>query len=98
MSPSKIFTLSSLNNASLAGAVYFPNNAINIASINNISGTSSSGCTIWIGRYVKLSSYNNAFKGGCSTYGTTPPGITTTTTTTTTQNVTTSKNLPKIVQ
>ena len=82
-STSKIFTMSSLNNATLSGAVYFPNNAINISSINNIGGTASTGCTIWVGRYLKFSSYNNNFKGGCSTYGTTPVGIQTTTTTST---------------
>jgi hypothetical protein len=88
-STSKIFTLSSLNNATLSGAVYFPNNVINISSINNIGGTASTGCTIWVGRYVKFSSYNNNFKGGCSTYGTTPVGIQTTTTTTTPTTTTT---------
>ena len=87
-STSKIFTVSSLNNATMAGAVYFPNNKIDIASINNIGGTASTGCTIWIGRYVKLSSYNNAYKGGCGLYGTTPPGISTTTTTTSSNNIT----------
>ncbi len=87
-SSSKIFTLSSLNNATLNGAVYFPQNRIDISSINNIDGTSSTGCTIWIGRYIKFSSYNNAFKGGCSSYGTTPAGVTTTTT----QTVTTTAN------
>ncbi len=80
-SSSKIFTLASLNNATLSGAVYFPNNAINISSINNIGGSSSTGCTIWIGRYLKFSSYNNNFKGGCAAYGTIPAGYTTTTTT-----------------
>jgi Flp pilus assembly protein TadG len=89
-STSKIFTVASLNNATLNGAVYFPQNRIDISSINNIGGTSTTGCTIWIGRYLKFSSYNNAFKGGCSTYGTTPAGITTTTTQTT--NQTTYKN------
>ena len=90
-STSKIFTLSSLSNATLSGAVYFPNNAINISSINNIGGTASTGCTIWVGRYLKFSSYNNNFKGGCSTYGTTPVGIQTTTTTTTPTTTTTRK-------
>jgi hypothetical protein len=80
-SSSKIFTLSSLNNATLLGAVYFPNNAISISSINNIGVNSSNGCTIWIGRYLKFSSYNNNFKGGCATYGTTPGGYSTTATT-----------------
>jgi len=83
-SSSKIFTLASLNNATLSGAVYFPNNAINISSINNIGGNSSTGCTIWIGRYLKFSSYNNNFKGGCATYGTTPAGYSTTSTNTAT--------------
>lgn len=93
-STSKIFTVSSLNNATLAGAIYFPNNKIDIASINNVGGSATDGCTIWIGRYVKLSSYNNAFKGGCAAYGTTPPGITTTTTSTTT----TSNSITKVLE
>jgi Flp pilus assembly protein TadG len=79
-STSKIFTISSLNTVTLNGAIYFPNNRIDISSVNNV-GTSSTGCTIWIGRYIKFSSYNNNFKGGCSTYGTTPASIVTTTTT-----------------
>jgi hypothetical protein len=83
-STSKIFTLASLNNATLAGAIYFPQNRIDISNINNIGGNSSTGCTIWIGRYIKLSSYNNAYKGGCSTYGAKPAGVTTTSTNTTT--------------
>lgn len=95
-SSSKIFTLSSLNNVTLSGAVYFPNNRIDIESVNNIDGTSNTGCTIWIGRYIKFASYNNAFKGGCSNYGTTPAGITTTTTATTTTTTTT--NLAKVVE
>ena len=79
----KIFMVNTTSDATLSGAIYFPNNAINISSINNIGGTSSTGCTIWVGRYLKFSSYNNNFKGGCSTFGTTPVGIQTTTTTTT---------------
>ena len=35
-STSKIFTISSLNNATLTGAIYFPNNRIDISSINNV--------------------------------------------------------------
>lgn len=89
-STSKIFTLSSLNNATLSGAIYFPNNAINIGSINN-TGSGSTGCTVWIGRYLKFSSYNNNYVAGCGSYGTTPAGYTTTTTTTSTNTVTTNK-------
>src|SRR5262249_38188572 len=48
-STSRIFTIASLNNATLDGAVYFPQNRIDLSSINNIK----SDCTIWIGRYVK---------------------------------------------
>ena len=81
-STSKIFTVASLNNATLSGAVYFPNNRIDISSINNFGGSPTNGCTIWIGRYIKFSSFNNNYKGGCTTYGTTPVGINTTTTTT----------------
>jgi Flp pilus assembly protein TadG len=81
-SSSKIFTVASLNNATLNGAIYFPRNRIDISSINNFGGTASTGCTVWIGRYVKFSSFNNNYKGGCSTYNTTPAGILTTTTVT----------------
>lgn len=79
-STSKIFTVSSLNNATLTGAIYFPNNRIQISSINNFGGTASTGCTIFVGRYIKFSSFNNNYKGGCSAYGTTPVGVVTTTT------------------
>jgi hypothetical protein len=77
---SKIFSVSSLNNANLSGAIYFPRNRIDISSINNFGGTSSNGCTIWVGRYIKFSSFNNNYKGGCATFNTKPVGITTTTT------------------
>jgi hypothetical protein len=82
-STSKIFTISSLNTVTMTGAIYFPNNRIDISSINN-SGSSTNGCTVWIGRYIKFSSYNNNYVAGCASIGVTPPGITTTTTTTTT--------------
>ncbi len=95
---SKIFTVASLNNSTLSGAVYFPQNAINISSINNIGGSPTTGCTIWIGRYIKFSSYNNNYKGGCSTYGTKPAGITTTTTTTQTTTTTTTTNRNKVLE
>jgi Flp pilus assembly protein TadG len=90
-STSKIFTVSSLNNATLSGAVYIPNNAIDIANINNFGGTPSTGCTIWVGRYLNFSGFNNNYKGGCKTFGTTPVGIQTTTTTTTPTTTTTTK-------
>jgi Flp pilus assembly protein TadG len=76
-STSKIFTISSLNTVTLNGAIYFPNNRIDISSVNNV-GTGSTGCTVWIGRYIKFSSYNNNYKAGCSNYGTTPASIVTT--------------------
>jgi Flp pilus assembly protein TadG len=82
-STSKIFTLTSLNNAKLSGAIYFPNNRIDISSLNN-SGNSTQGCTVWVGRYIKFSSYNNNWIAGCGLFGTTPMGYQTTTTTTTT--------------
>ncbi len=75
-STSKIFTISSLNNVTLNGAIYFPNNRIDISSVNTV-GAGATGCTIWIGRYIKFSSYNNNYKGGCATYGTTPVSIVT---------------------
>jgi Putative Flp pilus-assembly TadE/G-like len=90
LSTSKIFTIASLNNATLGGAVYIPQNRIDISTINNIGGNQSTGCTIWIGRYIKFSAYNNNYKGGCKTFGTIPAGITTTTTTTT--STTTTRN------
>ena len=82
-STSKIFTISSINNAKLAGAIYFPSNRIDISSLNN-SGNSTNGCTVWIGRYIKFSSYNNNYVAGCSTFGTTPAGIQTVSTSTST--------------
>ena len=96
-STSKIFTVASLNNATLSGAVYFPQNRIDISSINNIGGSPTNGCTIWIGRYIKFASYNNNYKGGCSTYGTTPAGVSTTTTTNQTTTTTTTTNANKVV-
>jgi Flp pilus assembly protein TadG len=79
-STSKIFTISSLNTATLTGAIYFPNNRIDISSLNN-SGSSTTGCTVWIGRYVKFSSYNNNYIAGCEAIGTSRPAIITTATT-----------------
>lgn len=79
-STSKIFQVTSLNNATLYGGVYFPNNRINISSINNTSASSSTGCSVLIGRYITLTSYNNNWIAGCSSYGTTAAGIVTTTT------------------
>lgn len=79
-SSSKIFTVSSLNNAKLAGAVYFPNNRIDLSSLNNASPGNTS-CNVWIGRYIKFSSYNNSSVTGCGAVGTTLASVTTTTTT-----------------
>jgi Flp pilus assembly protein TadG len=76
-STSKIFTVSSLNNATLSGAIYFPMNRIDISSLNN-ANTNTNGCTVWVGRYIKFSSYNNNYVAGCGTYSTNPVGITTT--------------------
>ena len=78
-STAKIFTVTALNNATLTGAIYFPNNKIEIATINNFGGTASTGCTIWVGRYIKFQAFNNDYKGGCDAYGTTPVAIVTTT-------------------
>ena len=78
-STAKIFTVTALNNATLTGAIYFPNNKIEIATINNFGGTASTGCTIWVGRYIKFQAFNNNYKGGCDAYGTTPVAIVTTT-------------------
>jgi Flp pilus assembly protein TadG len=91
-SSSKIFTVASLNNATLSGAIYFPQNRIDISSINNFGGSSSTGCTVWIGRYLKFSSFNNNYKAGCKTYyNTDTPGLTTTVTVPTTTTVTKAK-------
>jgi len=89
-STSKIFTISSLNTVTLTGAIYFPNNRIDIASINNAS-LANNGCTVWIGRYIKFSSYNNNYVAGCASIGVTPPGIITTTTTTSTSTSTSNR-------
>lgn len=78
-STSKIFTVSSLNNAKLTGAVYFPNNRIDLSSLNNASPGSDS-CNVWVGRYIKFSSYNNSNTTGCAAVGTSLATIVTTTT------------------
>lgn len=98
-STSKIFTISSLNTVTLTGAIYFPNNRIDISSINNAS-LANNGCTVWIGRYLKFSSYNNNYVAGCAAIGVRPPGVitTTTTTTTTTQPVTTTATRGRVIE
>ena len=78
-STTKHFNVSSLNNATLNGAIYFPNNRLQVSSVNNFGATAT--CTVWIGRYIKFSSYNNNRIDGCGAYGTTPATIVTTTTT-----------------
>ncbi|HZP99683.1 MAG TPA: pilus assembly protein TadG-related protein [Reyranella sp.] len=78
-STSKIFTVSSLNTATLTGAIYFPNNRIEIANINNFDNGNAK-CTIWVGRYIKFSSLNNTNSGSCATYGTNPVSAISTTT------------------
>ncbi|HEY4166776.1 MAG TPA: pilus assembly protein TadG-related protein [Reyranella sp.] len=78
-STSKIFTVSSLSNATLTGAIYFPNNRIDISNISTFGGSSTTGCTIWLGRYLKFSNFSSTYKGGCATYGTQPVTITSTT-------------------
>jgi Flp pilus assembly protein TadG len=75
-STSKIFTVSSLSNATLSGAIYFPNNRIDISSISNFGGTPSTGCTVWLGRYLKFQSFSRTYKAGCDNYGTIPPTVT----------------------
>lgn len=96
-SSSKIFTVASLNNATLSGVIYFPQNRIDISSINNFGGSASAGCTIWVGRYLKFSSFNNNYKAGCqSYYNTSVPGLTITTTTPGTTTTTVTKG--KVVQ
>ncbi|MBS0541502.1 MAG: hypothetical protein JSR47_22245 [Proteobacteria bacterium] len=79
-STSRILTLSSLSTATLTGAIYVPNNAINIASISSTGSNSSTGCTVWIGRYIKFSSYSSNYVNGCNDLNTTPAGFVTTTT------------------
>lgn len=80
-STSKILTVASLNNATLSGAIYLPSSKIDISSVNNFGGT----CSVWVGRYIKFSSFNNAQKSGCSTFNTSAVGVTTTTTVTKTK-------------
>jgi Flp pilus assembly protein TadG len=72
-STSKTFTVNSLNNATLTGAIYFPSNKIEVSSLNN--GGPNTGCTVYIGRYIKFSSYNNNYIAGCAAMGTTPVSI-----------------------
>lgn len=79
-SSSKIFTVSSLSNATLTGAIYFPNNRIDISNISTFGGNSTTGCTVWLGRYLKFSNFSSTYKAGCTTYDTKPGIIQTTTT------------------
>ncbi len=79
-STSKIFTVSSLSSATLSGAIYFPNNRIDISNISSFGGTSTTGCTVWIGRYLKFSNFSSSYTGGCANYGTKAVGINTTAT------------------
>ena len=78
-STTRNFTVTSLNNVTLNGAVYFPSNRIEVSSVNNIGASAT--CTVWIGRYIKFSSYNNTSIAGCASFGTTPATIVTNTTT-----------------
>ncbi len=84
-STAKIFTLSSLSSVTLTGAVYFPNNRIDISNLSNAS-SSSTGCTVWIGRYLKLTSFSSTYAVGCDTMGVKQGAIVTTTTATTTKS------------
>ena len=61
------------------------------------SSNASTGCTVWVGRYLKFSSFNNNYKGGCTSYyNTSVPGLTITTTTPGTTTTTVTKG--KVVQ
>lgn len=80
-STSKIFTLTSLSSATLTGAIYFPNNRIDISNLSNAS-SSSTGCTVWIGRYLKFTSFSSTYAVGCDSLGIKKGAIVTTTTTT----------------
>lgn len=73
-SSSRAFLVTSLNNAKIQGGIYFPNNRIDITNLNNIS-KSNVGCTVWVGRYVKFSLYNNNYIAGCDATGTKRPAI-----------------------
>jgi Flp pilus assembly protein TadG len=79
-SSSKIFTVSSLSNATLTGAIYFPNNRIDISNISTFGGSPTTGCTVWLGRYLKFSNFSSTYKAGCTTYDTKPGIIQTTST------------------
>lgn len=80
-STGKIFSVTSLNNAKVNGAIYFPNNKIVLSNLNT-QINNSTACTVWIGRYINVSNYNKNYVAGCGTFGTSAAGITTTTTTT----------------
>jgi Flp pilus assembly protein TadG len=80
-STAKIFSITSVNNAKVSGAIYFPNNRIDISNLNT-QINSGTACTVWIGRYVKFANYNNNYIAGCDSFKTTPATITTTTTVT----------------
>jgi len=101
-STSKIFTVSSVSSATLNGVIYFPNNKISLSSYSNGS-SSSTGCNVWVGRYLNLTSFSSSYVSGCKTnYNVSPPGVITTTTTTTTSTqtvpVSTTVNKARVVQ
>ena len=73
-SPSRAFVITSVNNAKIQGGIYVPQNRIDITNLNNIS-KSNVGCTVWVGRYVKFSLYNNNYIAGCDAGGTKRPAI-----------------------
>jgi Flp pilus assembly protein TadG len=78
-STAKIFNVVGLNRPSMSGTIYFPNNLIASTDFNN-QMASNTGCTVWIGRYINFSNYNNGYIAGCTTFGSTPATVTTTTT------------------
>lgn len=89
-STSNIFNLGNLSTATLSGAIYFPQNAIKVSNLSSSGSSSSTGCTVWIGRYIQFSSYSSNYVKGC-TSATTPAGYNTTSTSTSTVTTSTTK-------
>src|SRR5476651_267849 len=93
----KIFAVNTTSSATLSGAIYFPNNAIRIASISSSGSSNTTGCTVWIGRYIHSEQYIGNYIAGCGT-ATKPAGYSTTTTTTTPTTTTTTTTKATLVQ
>lgn len=73
----RVFGVNNITNVTLAGAVYFPSNRIDINNLSAI-GTAANRCLVWIGRYINANNFT-AGTAACANYGTLPVRINTST-------------------